>query len=396
MPPASNIRPTATRTAQRPGKPFFGAIDSVIVEDPVDFEFDGAISREHAVAAWKWMSRDVAAGMVDPDASGDEAARLAGLDAILPEILTRARTTLAAAATSHETERRIKTQLGGDEAWQRLPLVLNALKCRNLLEKAQAFGRATNGMQDEAALGAALQAMPLGDQALAALLLQATVGQVANPSRLVTAAIRITGAATDGALIRAGFGPLVDAMLAHAQNQQHLLVQVGPFADVDLICRAVDRFHRLARSVHGYIEIGRNSRWSLITAALIKNVSARVEPYLRDVVMDVNKAFRRQREGNDRLDSDQLLSALNGVYLLATVRDSRDSLAVNALFEQTWAQVGQALELHIQRGLDTLRQNPGDRVTSERLDAGIKMAERRFNPEYAEVLRRAKETAEKR
>src|SRR5690606_17015973 len=120
--------------------------------------------------------------------------------------------------------------------------------------------------------------------------------------------------------------------------------QVGPFADVDLACRAVDRFHRLSRAVHGYVELARNSRWSMIIAALTKNVSARVEPRLRDVVLDVNKALRKHREGTDRLDSDQLLTALSGVYLLATVRDARDSLAVNALFEQTWAQVGQALE----------------------------------------------------
>lgn len=396
MPTASITQLSIPRSPRRAGPPFFGAIDSVIVEDPIDFEFDGAIPREHATAAWTWMTRDLGGGIIDPAADGDEAARLHGLENVLPDLLERARTALAAAETSRDTERRFKTQLGGDDQWQQVPRIVNALRARNLLEKAQAFGRATNGMQDDAALGAALQAMPLGDPALAALLMQAAVGQVANPSRLITAVIRITGAATEGAIVRAGFAPLVDAILAHAQNQIHALIQVGPFADVDLACRAVDRYHRLARAVHGYVELARNSRWSMIIAALTKNVSARVEPRLRDVVLDVNKALRKHREGNDRLDSDQLLTALSGVYLLATVRDARDSLAVNALFEQTWAQVGQTLEIHIQRSLDILRQNPGDRITGERVDAAIKMAELRFNPEYADVLRRAKETAEKR
>ena len=41
------------------------------------------------------------------------------------------------------------------------------LRCRALLDKAQSFGRAANGMADEAALALALQSMPLQDQAVA-------------------------------------------------------------------------------------------------------------------------------------------------------------------------------------------------------------------------------------
>ena len=85
---------------------------------------------------------------------------------------------------------------------------------------------------------------------------------------------------------------------------------------------------------------------------------------------------------------------MNGMYLLATVRDSRDSLAVNALFDQVWAQTGQALEIHIERNLEQLRRNPRDTVTSARLDAALKMAEIRFNQEYAETMRKAKEATE--
>jgi hypothetical protein len=106
--------------------------------------------------------------------------------------------------------------------------------------------------------------------------------------------------------------------------------------------------------------------------------------------------MRRGREGSDRIDEDRMLAAINGVYLLATVRECRDSLALNAVFDQAWSQSGQALEVHLQRNLDLIRQNPADAPTSLRLDAGIKMAEVRFNPEYAETLRRARAAAERR
>lgn len=387
--------PAPQRRPRQAGRPFYGLIDAVLVPDPANFPFDGAVSEGHAAAAWTWMARDVAPELIDPSATGDDPAAREALDLAMPELLQRARAALAAARQDPEAERRQKIQFGGDDAFERLPVVLNALKCRSLLHKAQSFGRAANGMTDEAGLGLALQSMPLSDQPVSALLLQAAMAQVTNPGRLMTAVIRLTGSATEAAIQRAGFAPLVDALLSHAQAQIPALNQFGAFADIDLTCRAIDRFHRLMRAV-SYVELGRLTRWSMIVAALTKTVSELVEPKLRDVAPDLNKAMRRQREGNDRLDADLLLSALNGCYVLATVRDCRDSLALNAVFDQTWTQVGQSLEIHVQRNLEIFRQNPADKVTAARLDAAIKMAELRFNPEYAEVLRRARDGAEKR
>ena len=398
--PETSAQPTTAeppRHARHVGRPFLGLIDAVLVPDPTSFDFDGAISHAHALAAWTWMQRDLAPDLITPNASDDDPSARQALDAAMPELLTRARAAMAEAHSKPEALRRIKVQFGGDDPWARLPQVLNALKHRSLLERAQSFGRATNSMVDEAALALALQSMPLPDQPLCAMLMQAAMGQVSNPTKLMSAVIRITGAATEGAVHRAGFAPLVDAMLSHAQAQIPALDQFGAFADIDLTCRAIDRFHRLMRAVSGYIELGRLSRWSMTIAGITKTVSEMVEPKLRDVGPDVNRALRRRGDGlNDRLDTDQLLAALNGCYVLATVRDCRDSLALNALFEQSWAMVGQALELNMQRNLDIFRQNPSDKVTAARLDAAIKMAELRFNTEYADVLRRAREGAEKR
>ena len=145
----------------------------------------------------------------------------------------------------------------------------------------------------------------------------------------------------------------------------------------------------------GYVEVIRGSRWATIAAALTKEVSDKIEPKLRDVGPDMNQALRR-REGHDRIDSDQVLAALNGMYLLATVRDSRDSLAVNAVFDQTWAQTGQALEIHIDRLLQQVRTNPADQVLAKRFDAALKMAEIRFGQDYADTIRRARDTIERR
>lgn len=371
-------------------------LEAVIVEDPVNFEFDGAIAREHAFAIWTWVMRDIAHDLVPMEAAEAGSISAEALEAAMPEILGRIRDALAAATANGTPDQRFRLQVGGEEAWTRLPIVLNAIKIRALLDKAAAFGRASNAITDDAAMATALQSMPLQDAALASLLMQAAVGQVLNPSKLLTAVIRVVGGGTEAAIVRGGFAPLVDALLAHAQNQIHALQPVGAFADIDLTCRAIDRFHRLMRALNGYVEFGRGTRWSMIVGALTKSASERIEPKLRDVTLDVNQSLRRPREGADRLDSDSLLSALNGVYLLAAVRDCRDTLALNALFDQVWMQTGQALEMHLTRNLDVLRANPADKLAAQRLDTGIKMAELRFNAEYAEVLRRAMESAGRR
>ena len=391
---AAAYNETALSRAQRQVvTPFLGLIDAVIVPGKPTFDFDGAVAEEHARSVWTWMARDVAPDLIDPMASGNQTAERQALDQLMPEVLKRAR---AVVADAHgEAERRLRIQVGGDEVFARLPVIFHALKHRSLFDKAQAFGRAANGMADDAALGLALQSMPLQDQAVTSLLMQAALGQVSNPGKLMGAVIRIAGSATEQAVQRAGFGPLVDAMLSHAQSQIPALQQFGAFADIDLICRSVDRYHRLMRAVTGYIELGRLTRWSTIVAGITTTVSELIEPRLRDVGPNVNLALRRH-SGTDRIDSEQVLSALNGCYMLATVRECRDSLALNALFDQIWAQVGQALETHVQRNLEQFRQTPSDRVVGARLDAAIKMAGLRFNPDYADVLKRARDGAERR
>jgi hypothetical protein len=394
--PKPAVSAATLRSQRAQVRPFAGLIDSVLVDDPCDFAFDGSVSRDHAAAAWIWISRDVAPESIDFARVEENSLTAADVEPVLLQVLAQAREAYEAAEADFDTGRRLRAQLGGDEAFQRLPFVLAAARSRALLEKAQTFGRALNGLTEESTISAALQSMPTKDSTATALLMHAALGQVSNPTKLVTAALKLAGAAAETSIQRAGLAPLIDAMLAHAQNQLHFIQPVGAFADIDLTCRALERFHRLVRAVTGYIELQRGSRWSHVIGMLTKQVSERVEPRLRNVIPDMNGSLRRGRDGSDRLDDDRLLAALNGVYLLATLRECKESLALNALFEQAWSQSGQALELHVGRNLELLRANPADAIVAKRLDTSIKMAEVRFNPDYAETLRRARVAAVKR
>jgi len=380
----SPIRSAARAPAPQP---FFGAMGAILVDDRGEFSFEGAIRRREAAAVWQWLARDIAPESIASAAQSDDPAK--ALELSIASLLTAARAA-AAAAKSAEAERRLRAQLDGNDNVRRLPAVLNALRCLPLYGKAQAFGRAINGMPDDDAPVAALQSMPRQDASVAALLMMAAVGEVFVPERLIIPATKIAGEAEEIALQRAGFGPLVDAMLAHAQNALPPLLDRGVFADADLICRAIERFHRLVRALTANVELAPRGAWSMTIAGLTKTIADRLEPRLRDVLPSINQALRL-REGNDWLDSDSMLAALNGLYLLTVVRDTRDSLALNKAFEETWERSAQVLELHLNRNLDALRQDPANRVLAARMESGVKMAEIRFGTEYAGVLRSALE-----
>ena len=150
------------------------------------------------------------------------------------------------------------------------------------------------------------------------------------------------------------------------------------------------------RALSYTLEIERRSHWGTMISDLVGQLSERLERPMKEISINVAQALRRPRDSDDRIDADQVLAALNGLYLLVTVRRSRDSLAVNALLDQAWTETGQTIEVLVTRALDHYRTRPGEALAREWLDAGIAMAEIRFNSEYADILRRARDGAERR
>ena len=377
---------------------FLTMFEEILVGDPAPIEFDGSLSKSHMKAIWRWLKRDIAPDIAESvNAAENVDAAIAVLTKNCSLLLQKASAVVSAAAATSESERRLVAQLGGEDVRHRIPVVLSALRCLPLLAKATAFGRAANSIPDDASLGTALQSMPLREPKISALLFHTIVGQSASPSRLILSVAHITGGASEAVLIGAGFEPLVDALFAHAQNQVALLLdKTGPFADVDLMCKAMHRFHRLMRAATSYTELERGSRWGRTAVEITSAMARIIEPRLREVSADVSQSMRKPRNGADRVDSDRLFSALNGIYLLSAVREARESLALNALFDKIWGETGQSLEILIERNLEDYKKDASNQNVSQRLDMGIKMAEIRFGAEYAEILQRAKDSVERR
>lgn len=382
---------------ETPEERFLTSFESVLVESPAPILFQGSVARTVMLQFWRWISRDIAPELSQQLSAckNDEIDRL--LDAALPNIIKDIRQQQREAQTRVDGDRKFVAQMGGEEVFERLEIILGILRCRPLLAKAVAFGRNSDAIRSDSDLGTALQGLPLGNAAAAAILFHALVGNSNNPVRLISSVLEKVGSSKEAALERAGFAPLIEAFLAHAQNQiSQIEAQKGVFSDVDLICHGVSRFHRLLRASTGYLELEPSGRWARIARDLTRRMGTQIEPRLREVSADVSQSLRKSRESADVVDTDRLLAGLNGMYLLAAVRDAKESMALNALFEKIWIETGQSLEILVNRNLELYKTDPSDQNAEKRLDMGIKMAEIRFNTEYAEILARAKQSAGRR
>src|SRR5690606_22297703 len=204
---------------------FFAVLEPVIVRSPAYHPFPGAIAHDTAMAVWRWLARDVAPGEAALLGAAVEEGEQpdAAFDGVAEGLLGRIRAVFAAEEEDRDLARRNTLQLGGEDARRRLPYAVMALRRRALLDKASQFGRALGYIQDEAALATALQTITLKNPVTRALWMQAMVGTMVNPNRVMGAAVKLAGGPGEAAIVQAGFAPLVDAMLAHAQDQLALL-----------------------------------------------------------------------------------------------------------------------------------------------------------------------------
>lgn len=381
----------------QPAKIIQKLLGPVLLAGPDLVFVKGAIRPKQALAVWTWLIRDI-----DPQLSNYAAMALGpnapvGTDekfaALLGELIG---SQIKAASASSEANRRLSVQLGGEEVLNTLPSLEVALKNFKLIQQTLHFSKALASISDQGALGLALGSLPSKNADVTQCMAIACVGHMQAPQQLVTGLIGISGGTEPTKIRKAGMGAFVDAILGHAQNEIGIFAEklVG-FADIDLACQVLGRYHRLMRSLHPILEEDRREIWYLGMARLTSNMSDRMRPLIVGVDAEVRRSLRPPRVGPDVVDQEELLRALNNLYLLLSARDSRDTLALNAVIETAWTDTGQTLEILMERMLDQMRTQPYNNLLRDRFNHGVKMCEVRFSKDYSEVMARARDSVMK-
>jgi len=363
-------------------------IGPVLVDDVSVLDPKGAVFSGHANAVWQWLCRDVDQTLSTRAVAAVDAPDPGPASALCAEVGRHLADAIASAAAGEDQARRVRVQIGSIAAYECLDQLEVAFRSRPLLAQALAFGQAFDELDDDVVAAAALKSFPASTR-MYPFLMHAAVGRIASPYKLVSALVEAAGGCTETAVLRSGLEPVMDALVAHAQHLLAHICRDGPFIDMDQTCRAIHRFHGLVRAGSIVTENDGRGRWAVQTTQLVARVSDYLAPRLHRVEADLRQSLRPSRFEADAADSTLLLEALNGIYLLSTIREARDSLGVNAAFETVWAKTGNVLEMLIERNLDAFRQNPGDEMITRRLEAAVNMARIRFNPEYADIVQRA-------
>ncbi|MBH0237593.1 hypothetical protein [Methylobrevis albus] len=221
------------------------------------------------------------------------------------------------------------------------------------------------------------------------------LSRLASPAVLARIAVALGGGDKAGDIRRSSVASFLDIYFSEAER---VIVRFGaarrrPDGTAEM-ARALGSFHDLVRSISISIDFDGDSAWRKRLGDLRRSMSDMVQAEVEAIVPTIRRALRveggstagREGEGQD---------AIRAMTVLAEARRCRDSLAINELLAQVGQSSEQAIEVLGNRAIEQLKKTAGAGRADVLMavDIMIKLAELAFGPEYAVVMRKARDRA---
>lgn len=365
--------------------------------------FGASISRKALEHFWEWAQRDLDVEQIaeiNKTIGGQHQPDERELEIALNRIVELVTPLLEKSDNDTELKRRLTIQMGGLDVFEAVPTILLAFSYVGYIKSGLDLGQELNSQEDNEALGYALEHMEFPSNDIKSLWCQSFASKLLRADGLAATISKLSFATTEDAIKKSGFAEFVDALITNAQQQIEIIEnQSGMFRDIDLTCRAIDRFHQIARGLQFHLDLAKTSKWNVALERLIKRGADSLNGKFSDILVDVNKVLRpKPSNGSEpHLDPADVLQAYNGLYILAATRTARESLAVNAIVDRVWRDVGKSLEAMVDRIFEHFKQSAGgDQFDHAQVDIAIKFCSIRFGAEYAAILRKNKDNIIKR
>ncbi|MCF4097951.1 hypothetical protein [Maritalea mediterranea] len=361
-----------------------------------------AIERRKLEKFWVWLERDGAPKLIE----GLKASILekpTKTDHLVVSGFTQLVAPLErqyeAAEQNEETRRRLTIQLGGYEVYASFPLILAAFKHFEKLRAAVELALHIRQYNTEKEFSDLIDAVDLPSGEEQKLWCTALVNCMEQPDKFMRGVLDHCYGETEQTVRKSGYGPYGDAMVVNLQQMvDQIEDQAGIYSDVDLICLSISRFHRIARTLHYYLDLGKSSQWNHSIEILTGRVSKVLEKRLAEVVPHVTTVLHTSTQNAHALfTTDKVLQAYNSVYLLDAARGARESLAVNSIVDKSWTELGKSLEILLERAMVDQKAAPfGDSLAIAKVDIAIKLCAIRFGAEYAQIMMKKRDNIERR
>ncbi len=237
----------------------------------------------------------------------------------------------------------------------------------------------------------ALMRHPADAAHIAALLLSRS----SSPVTLARIAAALGGGDSAGDIRKSAVAPFIDLYFCEIERavlrfeEARARYDGGP--DMD---RELGHFHEAVRGIAIAIDFDGDRDWRKRLGDLRRRMSDLVQPEIDAIVPLIRRALRTDGAAHGDRASDGH-DAVRAMTVLNQARRCRDSLAINELIARVAQSAEQAIEVLGNRCIDEIRKSSGlaQAEAIAAADIMLKLAEIAFGPEYASVMRKARDRA---
>ncbi len=397
--------------AQRRGqiqRMFFAPLDDFLINEVLSHRQEGRIYRGVLDRVWKWLGRDVMPVDVRMvlEQAGNASVSGERVDALVQALRSRSVDAMSEALhrceLSEKERRRVGIELGGErgiaelqdiqkifaaERWlipflQTIPDRINEHRLKHDTDVLRLVDNCSSRFPDHVSVLAA-----------------ALVERSETPSALCTFAGRLAGSEDPKAIANSQFAPFVDVVMSEAERLQILALEHrNNNPDPVAFSQALLEYHTLVRGVERDMDFAVTGKWHKQLADTKRCVSDVVTRELNSAHSAVRRALQVPKpdgNGTPQVDQSAIDDAIRALRVVATVRNASETFAVNEIGKRTRQAVEQTLEIVTRSLITDLGKSRGPQLEAHvaAADVAIMLSEIYFGAEYADQLRRSRQSA---
>lgn len=387
---------------------FFGPLQEFLINEQLPVKQEGRVHRAVLGKVWNWIARDVLAKDVDMLIRQVEAGKIdeEKLEVLVKALRRRSVDAISAALdlgeTSEKAYRRMSVELGGERGLADLRDINKIFAAEgwlvpflNAVPETLSEHRLKADVDILNLVNKASQRFPEYNSVVAAALLE----RANRPSALCSFAGRLARSDDPKIIGQSPFSPFVEVVLSEAERL-HILAEAHRSHNPDPVAfsQALQEYHSLIKGVELDLDFSQAEGWRKRLSETKKSVSDIVSRELNGAHGAVRRSMQLPKvgpSGDVEVDQAVIDEAVRALRVVAMVRNATETFAVNELGKRTRQAVEQTLEIVTRSLIQELRKQHGPALEAHKaaVDVAIQLSEIYYGTEYAQQLRRSRQSA---
>jgi hypothetical protein len=387
---------------------FFTPLDEFLINEHLPKKQEGRVHRAALNRVWHWIARDILPGDVKRllEYAENDAISLDRIEALAKNL--RRRSVEAVGEVLHKIERsdkdrrRLGMEIGGERGIADLKDITKIFEAEGWLIP---FLNAVPDSLDDERLKSAPGLLRVVEKASArfpdhiSVVAAALLERADTPSSLCSFAGRLARTDDARAISSSQFAPFIDVVLSEAERlnvlaHEHRKNNPDPVA----FSQALSDYHGLVRGVELDLDLSQAGAWHKRLSETKKDISEIVTSELGNAQGAVRRSLlvpTFDADGKLKRDEAAIDEAVRALRVVVMVRNASETFAVNEIGKRTRQTVEQTLEIVTRSLIGDLHKTSGKKREAHvaAVDVAIMLCEIYYGNEYAQQLRRSRQSA---